>query len=354
MSSWDEYPLTYRNSEVSLILAAVRAGECVSIVGLSGAGKSNLMGFLYHRCKQNNPAFILVDGNRAQPRSAIGLYRLTRQTLGSLDPADDEYTALDATISRYFRDSPGNLSLLFDRYDALDAEERCLAAGPLRALRDAHKYHLTYILASRRPPHADDELAELFYAHTLWLGPLNQADAQWSTAQFAARRGLAWDEAAIQRLIDISWGYPALLRACCEAYAGGARLEELEEIRSHPSVQHRVQEFWADQPSAADLRQSGISGQPLLGAPPINIQAASPGLTASEHLLLAFFQAHPGEVCGKDDLIRAVWPGDKVIIGLRDDSLAQLIRRLRQKVEMDPANPLHILTVPGRGYRYQE
>ncbi|HLE30620.1 MAG TPA: helix-turn-helix domain-containing protein [Anaerolineales bacterium] len=38
--------------------------------------------------------------------------------------------------------------------------------------------------------------------------------------------------------------------------------------------------------------------------------------------------------------------------GVRDDSLAQLVRRLREKIEPDPANPRHIHTVPGRGYRF--
>jgi DNA-binding winged helix-turn-helix (wHTH) protein len=54
----------------------------------------------------------------------------------------------------------------------------------------------------------------------------------------------------------------------------------------------------------------------------------------------------------KDDLIRAVWPEDKLFEdGGRDDSLAQLIRRLRRKIEPDPARPQIIQTVPGRGYR---
>ncbi len=58
-------------------------------------------------------------------------------------------------------------------------------------------------------------------------------------------------------------------------------------------------------------------------------------------------------MCEKDDLIRAVWPDEQVLAGLRDDSLAQLVRRLREKIEADPSHPAHILTVPGRGYRYQ-
>jgi DNA-binding winged helix-turn-helix (wHTH) protein len=52
-------------------------------------------------------------------------------------------------------------------------------------------------------------------------------------------------------------------------------------------------------------------------------------------------------------LIHAVWPEDRIFErGIRDDSLAQIIRRLREKIEPDPSSPSHVHTVPGRGYRY--
>jgi hypothetical protein len=351
MASWNKYPADYRKNEITRILAAVRAGECVSVIGLSGAGKSNLMGSLAQRCNDGTPEMLLVDGNRAQPRTANGLFHLARQAFGNLEPAVDEFSALEAATANRLQTSSRQISLLFDRYDAIGEDEQQLGAGPLRALRDANKYQLTYIFATRRPLNQENELAELFYAHTIWLGPLSQADAVWSASQYALRNGVTWKPEILSKLFEISWGYPSLLRACCEAYSAGALLEP-EVLRNHPIVQRRVKEFWADQPSAEDLRQCGISGLPLLGAAPIQIQASSPDLTASEHHLLAFLQVHPGEVCSKDELIRAVWPEDRVSDGLRDDSLAQLVRRLRQKIEADPANPLHILTIPGRGYRY--
>jgi hypothetical protein len=349
MSAWEEYPADYRHAEVSQILAASRAGECVSVVGLSGAGKSNLLGFLFHRRSQTGLRLILADCNRALPHSVSGLFRLTRQALGESEPAPDEYLALEAALNRQMQSAQDRLCLLFDRYDAFSEEERAQIAGPLRSLRDGHKYQLSFVIATRRPLGADDELAELFYAHTLWLGPLDRGDALWSAAQYAARRSLAWDEDALARLVDLSWGYPALLRACCEAYSLGAALD-LAALRGHPVIQRRVQEFWSDHPGVEDLRRSGLTGQPLLASAPT--PPGSPDLTASEHRLLAFFQTHAGVVCAKDDLIRAVWPEDRVLDGLRDDSLAQLIRRLRQKIETDSAKPQHIQTIPGRGYRY--
>lgn len=359
MSAWDAYPAGYRENEINKILAAVRGGDCVAVAGLSGAGKSNLMGFLHQRAGaqagSDSPTFILVDGNRAQPRTAGGLFRLVGQALGSApdlpEGSSPTFPWLESAAGQRLKDCPGGLCLLFDRYDALDPAERAQASGPLRALRDAFKYRLTYVIAARRPPDAADELAELFYANTLWLGSLSAEDARWSALQYAARRGLAWDEPTVAKVISASWGYPSLLRACCEACAGGADLD-VGALRAHPAVQRRVQEFWADGPSPEDLRRSGLAGQPLLSAAQPTVPAESADLTASEHRLLACLQARPGQVIEKDALIQAVWPAEKIIDGLRDDSLAQLIRRLRQKVEADPANPHHILTVPGRGYRY--
>jgi DNA-binding response OmpR family regulator len=155
----------------------------------------------------------------------------------------------------------------------------------------------------------------------------------------------------VSALVAASGGYPALLRAMCEAHAAGVPAEA-EALASHPAVKARVREFWADQPAESELLAAGLTGIAALmaGRPP---EFDTSALTAKENALLRYFQAHAGVVCEKDDLIRAVWPEDRVQSrGLRDDSLAQLVRRLREKIEPDPSNPRHVQTVPGRGYRF--
>ena len=110
--------------------------------------------------------------------------------------------------------------------------------------------------------------------------------------------------------------------------------------------------------SGATDPPTGLEALGALAAPlvepcePAEIDPAS--LSAGEYNLWAYFQAHPGQVCSKDDLIRAVWPEEVYTSGIRDDSLAQLVHRLRTKIEPDPANPRRIQTVPGRGYRFIE
>lgn len=72
-------------------------------------------------------------------------------------------------------------------------------------------------------------------------------------------------------------------------------------------------------------------------------------LTAKEFELLKFFAGHKGRVLTRDQLFRNVW-GEEY---LADDNTVMVhIRRLREKIEPDPANPSYIITVRGLGYRF--
>ena len=353
MSAWDEYPQDYRLSQVQAILSAVQAGESAALVGLSGSGKSNLLGYLAHRWGQagSRPRLVLVDCNRLAEASAEGFFRLVRAALGDQGAAVDELGALEAALARQLAEA-SPLGLLLDRFDALAGRKDAAIYSNLRALRDTHKYELAYVIATRHPLDPHNELAELFFAHTIWLGPLNESDIVWNVQRYAARKALTWDSSVTLQIAALSGGYPAFLRAVCEAHALGCPLRPAD-LRQHPAVQRRLDEFWADQPQAATLRLCGLNDNPLLSASRAPGQIDTTQLTAKEHALWEYMKAHPGQVCEKDDLIRAVWPEDRIFErGIRDDSLAQLVRRLREKVEPDPSNPRLIQTVAGRGYRF--
>ncbi|MBZ4017607.1 response regulator transcription factor [Streptomyces purpurogeneiscleroticus] len=71
-------------------------------------------------------------------------------------------------------------------------------------------------------------------------------------------------------------------------------------------------------------------------------------LTLREFDLLAFFLRNPGRACSREDLMRDVWGwefGDLSTVTVH-------VRRLRGKVEDDPARPRLIQTVWGVGYRF--
>lgn len=360
MSIWNEYPSSYRTDVTQRVFRATRAGDSVSLIGLSGAGKSNVAGFIAHCADRAggpaNHAYRLVDCNRLADRQPAALFHALCQAIGGATHPDspDAFHTLEVALEERMP-ALGHVTFVLDRFDVF-ADAGLALFNQLRALRDAHKYALSYVTTTRRPLNPHTELAELFYANTIWLGPLSEGDARWNVSRYAQRFGVTWGDEVAKELMQMSGRYPSLLKACAEALAAGCELTA-DAFADHSAVQRRVDEFWADAPSDVDIEASGLAGNVLLmrGRPQTVIDAGQLNLTAKEHLLLAYLQSRAGELCEKDDIIRAVWPEDKVVErGIRDDSLAQLVRRLREKIENDAGKPRHILTVPGRGYRFMK
>ena len=71
-------------------------------------------------------------------------------------------------------------------------------------------------------------------------------------------------------------------------------------------------------------------------------------LTVREFDLLVFLISHAGEAFTRAQLLERVWGWD-----FGDQSTVTVhVRRLREKIEPDPARPSRIATVWGVGYRY--
>jgi two-component system response regulator ResD len=73
-------------------------------------------------------------------------------------------------------------------------------------------------------------------------------------------------------------------------------------------------------------------------------------LTQREFDLLLYLARHPGQVFSRNQLMDAVW---QYSFYTDTSTVTVHIRRLRAKVEKDPAEPRHIQTVWGVGYRFQ-
>ncbi len=72
--------------------------------------------------------------------------------------------------------------------------------------------------------------------------------------------------------------------------------------------------------------------------------------TATEFRLLDYLARHPGRVFSRDHLLDAVW-GDARFVTPR--SVDVYVRRIREKIEVDPENPRYLKTVRGAGYRFE-
>jgi DNA-binding response OmpR family regulator len=110
----------------------------------------------------------------------------------------------------------------------------------------------------------------------------------------------------------------------------------LRRVQLHEVAPHRPTQF-------ADLELRREQGVVLKRGEPLP-------LTKTEFLLLCEFADHAGMVLSRDQLLERVWGYDY----LGDSRLVDAhIRRLRVKIEDQPDDPKHIVTVRGIGYKLQ-
>jgi DNA-binding response OmpR family regulator len=80
----------------------------------------------------------------------------------------------------------------------------------------------------------------------------------------------------------------------------------------------------------------------------VRVAGSEVHLTKTEFRLLVEFASAPGRVFSRERLLETVWGydyfGDGRIVDVH-------VRRLRVKIEPDPAAPSYVLTVRGRGYK---
>lgn len=72
-------------------------------------------------------------------------------------------------------------------------------------------------------------------------------------------------------------------------------------------------------------------------------------LTQVEFQIMEYFFSNPGAALDRNDILARVWGSNY----FGDDKVVDVnVRRLRMKIEEDPSNPAHIVTVWGMGYKW--
>lgn len=95
--------------------------------------------------------------------------------------------------------------------------------------------------------------------------------------------------------------------------------------------------------SAGEIWMDGATGELYQGESPLT------NLAPLERELLRFLVAHPLVRHTKTNLIYSAWPDEPYPLERSDDSVYQVIRGLRIKIEPDPSKPRYIVTWRGVG-----
>jgi DNA-binding response OmpR family regulator len=107
----------------------------------------------------------------------------------------------------------------------------------------------------------------------------------------------------------------------------------LRRVAPEPETVHRVGECEIDFPRA-ELRRG----------------TARCDLTAIELKMLELFLRNPGRVVSREQVVDQVWGSD---VHVTDRVVDTHVVKLRRKIEPDPAQPRHIVSVRGLGYRFE-
>jgi two-component system response regulator RegX3 len=107
-----------------------------------------------------------------------------------------------------------------------------------------------------------------------------------------------------------------------------------------------VDEVDADRPEVLEIGDIRLDA----GRHEVFVRGTAVALPLKEFELLELLMANAGRVLTRDVLIDRIWGpnyfGDTKTLDVH-------IKRLRSKIELDPANPARIVTVRGVGYRYE-
>lgn len=82
----------------------------------------------------------------------------------------------------------------------------------------------------------------------------------------------------------------------------------------------------------------------------VEVQEKEVELTAKEFDMLYLLAQHPRQVFTRDQLLDRVWGGAQYI---DPGTVTVHVRRLREKIELDPSHPTRLLTVWGVGYKFE-
>ena len=123
---------------------------------------------------------------------------------------------------------------------------------------------------------------------------------------------------------------------------------EVDELMARVKAQLRRSRDLSAEDDTQRIRVGRVTIDPTLRDAVVEWKTV--GLTAKEFELLHFLAQRRGRAVAREAIVEELWPDE---VPESDKIVAVYIRRLRQKVESNPDEPQHLMTVRGYGYKFE-
>jgi hypothetical protein len=285
MPEYPLQPLSYRSELLSRVMPSLKAGECCSLIGVSGVGKSNLVRFLEQKDVQtaywhtdtiwlvliDTHSLVFADQSAEFVILELMIHRLIMEAESRALPAEFVSWANDLH-SRLIMQPNGHLALryierlcarisesydlkiifVFDQFEDIWQTVDARFFLNLRGLRDQFKYCVAYLVITRQmlqhtrsDRQATEAFWELFASHTYGLGMYSHADAQLMLERLADRRDIDVDPALFQLTSHTAGRHAGLMRALF--WSQGALVEhDQRAMLAFPAVAEECAKIWND------------------------------------------------------------------------------------------------------------
>lgn len=296
------------------------------------------------------------------------------------------------------------LIFLFDRFDEYVPAVTSQFFTNLRSLRDRAKYRFSCIFSLTRP--LEDTIEPLLFAdfsdfvtgHFVYLSLYDKPSVDFRFDYLEKITGKRLSDTLREKIINLTGGHIRLSKLAAESLLAQEVVpDNIEDfLLSQKTVQSALLTIWQSlspfdqqilktqsfaqtqkdeylikiglisedakitipllekyiQSSDYLLQDEKITYDPSTNTIHKGESILSDYLTKSEFRLLRHLLQNPERVIDREEIVSVVWQDAKSTAGVSEQAIDQLIFRLRRKIEPNPNNPFHILTVKGRGIKY--
>jgi hypothetical protein len=284
-----EHSFSYREEVLKPIFKLVQSAESCHVIAAASIGKTRLIDFMmradvqenYLQEHAKNTLLIRVDLNRLDAMNDTGFYELLMNAIVSscgqkpeLSELQQEFARIlsevllrndlpslrfvELFIQRLCQDTNLKLVIIFDEFDIAYKELPSKIFANLRAIRDANKNRLCYILFLRnqleklRAPNENESFYELVSRNLIGLGPYNHKDSLIIVEQLEARRQYQLTEEQREWIVQMSGGHPGLMQALLSVIINLPNLKDpLTNLRSlvrQEAVEEECRKIWDSLP----------------------------------------------------------------------------------------------------------